>query len=62
MIGFNGGLLGKTRTTSVENAVGVWSLVEQVRYRAANISSVAAVAAVALLAVVGVLAVLEQEL
>ena len=34
MLGFNGGLIGKTRTTSTSEAVGVWTLLEQVRAQA----------------------------
>jgi len=36
MLGFNGGLIGKTRSTSVASAVGVWMLNEQVRFQDAG--------------------------
>jgi hypothetical protein len=36
MIGFNGGLIGKTRAASTASAVGVWTLNEQVRYKDAS--------------------------
>jgi len=37
MIGFNGGLIGKDRTTTVEAAVGVWTLGEQIKARRTNV-------------------------
>ena len=33
MIGFNGGLIGKDRTTTIGTAIGVWTLGEQVKAR-----------------------------
>jgi hypothetical protein len=37
MIGFNGGLIGKDRTTTVLAAVGVWTPGEQIKARRANV-------------------------
>jgi hypothetical protein len=37
MIGFNGGLIGKDRTTTVEAAVGVWTPREQIKARRTNV-------------------------
>ena len=43
MIGFNGGLIGKDRTTSVALAVGVWTLGEQIKARRTNVWPLASV-------------------
>ena len=37
MIGFNGGLIGKDRTTTLVAAVGVWTLGEQIKARRTDI-------------------------
>lgn len=42
MIGFNGGLIGADRTTSLSAAVGVWTPGEQIKARRTNVWSVLA--------------------
>jgi hypothetical protein len=37
MIGFNGGLIGKDRTTTLAAAVGVWTLDEQIKAKRTNV-------------------------
>ena len=37
MLGFNGGLIGKDRTSSLSGAVGVWTLSEQVKAKRNNL-------------------------
>jgi len=44
MIGFNGGLIGADRTTSISAAVGVWTPGEQIKARRTNVWPVVATA------------------